>query len=559
MRIGFLWHQHQPHYKIGDSFLLPWVRLHATKDYYDVIAGALERFPQIRQTVNLAPTLIDQLADYTHNGCSDAVLKLSAPEAASLTAHQKRGILQSFFLCNVPRMIDPYPRYAELYGYINRNPADAAAVAAAVQQMNVQDWLDLQVWYNLTWIGPYSACGDPFARLLRKGAGFTEADKTELLTAGMQLMADVIPSYRRLSDAGQIELSVTPYYHPILPLLCDISSALESLPDATLPAAPIQWPEDARWHVGQALDCFQRTFGQAPQGMWPAEGAVSTQALDLIAGAGLRWVATDEGILRRTLGGEYNDLDKYFPYTLNTACGPLRVIFRDNRLSDDIGFVYSSWPAQDAAQDFVNKLLHIRERIIRERGPEALDDALVPVILDGENCWEYYQDNGRPFLEALYSLLSDSPYLHTVTISQALAETARAPHRTLQHIHAGSWINADFAIWMGHHEDITAWEQIAAARTVLTGAAGTITPEQFSQAMGHIYAAQGSDWFWWYGTEHNSPNDADFDALFRWHLLKVYQITGLNPPAILTRPIKALRPGPSGTESATMHRAVTDT
>lgn len=537
LRVAILWHQHQPYYKQGTSYLLPWTRLHATKDYRD-IAVALSRFPKLRQTINVVPSLLIQLLDYVEHGASDLVLDLSRRPAAELQPEEQLVILRSFFLCNVERMVHPYPRYAELFAKAGGGTGDNRDLARRATTFTTQDWLDLQVWYNLTWIGDYEREEPQIAALLAKGGGFTEEEKHQLLDRSMKIVADVIPMYRRMMESGQVELSVTPFYHPILPILCDSFAALESLPNSTLPTAHIAFPEDARVHIDRAVTLFQEKFGKAPAGMWPSEGSVSDAAVALIRGAGLAWTATDEGVLRRTLGERWTDLAKYFPYTLKTRNGPIWMVFRDHELSDAIGFVYSSWAPEAAALDFYDRLVEIRSRIIQESGPAALEEALVSVILDGENCWEYYQENGRPFLEALYKLLSSSNEIATTTIGDVLA--SRRPHveRTLGRIYSGSWIGANFKIWIGHEEDNTAWDALAAARAALMEARPRLAPQIFDEAMEEIYIAEGSDWFWWYGDENSSANQNDFDELFRDHLKNVYRIIGEQSPMVLDMPIR---------------------
>ncbi len=537
LNVAILWHQHQPYYKFENRYLLPWTRLHATKDYYD-IAAALERFPKIRQTINVVPSLLIQLLDYVREGALDTVLELSRRPAAELAEQEKIEILRNFFLCNAERMIAPYPRYADLFARGGRSRDDLNALTTAAASFTTQDWLDLQVWYSLTWIGEYSRGDEPFASLLKKGAGFSEEEKNALLDASMSIVERVIPTYRKLMESGQVELSVTAFYHPILPILCDSFSALEATPNATLPEHHIRYPEDARAHVTRAIELFREQFGTAPNGMWPSEGSVSDEAMTLVRGSGLLWTASDEEVLRNTLGHRWTPLAKYFPYTLKTPAGNLWMIFRDHELSDTIGFVYSNWNPREAALDFYNRLVEIRSRIIQQHGPAALASALVPVILDGENCWEYYRENGKPFLEELYGLLSESNEIATTTVWDALRSRSVHSDRTIGRIYSGSWIGSNFDIWIGHEEDNSAWDQLARARTALLEARMNLSEELFREAMEEIYIAEGSDWFWWYGDENAAANQDDFDNLFRSHLRKVYRLIGAVPPSELDIPIR---------------------
>lgn len=537
LQVALLWHQHQPYYKLGDRYLLPWTRLHATKDYFDIAAIA-SQFPNIRQTINVVPSLMIQLLDYINNGAVDDVLELSRRPASALNDGEKIQVLRNFFLCNAERMIRPYPRFAELFAKGARHRDDHAGLAEAAQSFSPADWRDLQVWYNLTWVGEMSRAEEPFASLLAKGRGFTEEEKQKLLDATMQIVQSVIPTYRKMMENGQLELSVTAFYHPILPLLCDSHSALEAMPNAIMPEHRIQLIEDAKDHVQRAVELFQEHFGVTPAGTWPSEGSVSDAAMELVRETGFTWAATDEGILHNTLGERRRNLDKYFPWLLRTAAGPLWMVFRDHELSDAIGFVYSSWNPRDAASDFYHRLVEIRSRIIQERGAAALQDALVSVILDGENCWEYYEANGRPFLESLYRLLSESNEIETVTVSGALASRKPLPERTIGRIYSGSWIGSNFKIWIGHEEDNQAWDLLIAARTALMEVRDTIPEATFNQAMEAIYICEGSDWFWWYGDDNSTANQDDFDTLFRAHLKRVYDLLGQPSPAALSIPIR---------------------
>lgn len=534
LRLAILWHQHQPYYKSDGEYLLPWTRLHATKDYREM-ATALEGFPEVRATINVVPSLLLQLQDYGENGAVDRVLRVSRMPAPQLGPDEKAYMLRQFFLCNVERMVLPYPRYAELYRTAQEKGGKISA--ETIERFSAQDWLDLQTWYALTWIGEYALEREPFARLMKKGKNFSEEEKNELLDASLAIVADVIPTYRRLAGTGQIELSVTPFYHPILPLLCNSYAVLEAMPNADLPSRRINWREDAGTQISRAVEFFRNTFGAEPKGMWPSEGSVSTEAMELIRENGLSWAASDEEILRRTLGADPHPLAHCFPWRLKTPAGPIDMIFRDREMSDAIGFVYAAVDPEEGARDFTAKALHRREQIIAAYGEEGLERAMLPVILDGENCWEYYEKNGRPFLEALYRLLSETEELRTVTVSEGLAEAGASTRRTLGRIAAGSWIGGNFKIWMGHPEDNTAWDLLADARDALLEARGNVPDERIREGYEEILIAEGSDWFWWYGDENTAVNEDDFDRLFRERLRNVYRLIGRDAPEALDRPI----------------------
>ncbi|MBS1560373.1 MAG: glycoside hydrolase [Bacteroidetes bacterium] len=524
LRLSFLWHQHQPYYRMGDSFILPWVRLHAVKDYTDLLL-LFEEFPQVKHTVNVVPSLLMQLSEYAH-GVQDGVQELTMLPAATLSDEEKRSIARLFVLCNHEHMIAPYPRYAALADAIRTRRWHA---------FSTQDWLDLQVWYLLTWIGPVSRRIEEVARLFRKAAGFTEADKQALLAEHRRLMDAMVPTMRRLHDAGQIEMSVTPYMHPILPLLCNTDVAHEARPTMSLPSTPFRASSDAHEHVRRAIDMFHSTFEHSPQGMWPAEGSVSTEAIGIMSAHGIQWAATDEAVLRHTLGDMYHPTSTYFPWTVRTPHGDVGMLFRDHTLSDAIGFEYQRWDAAAAARDLLARLEERKRDIVQQHGEESLDHAVVPIILDGENCWEFYVDNGAPFVRALLQALSTDDRFVTVTCAEATA----APHRTFMSprtsIVAGSWIDGNFDIWIGSPEKNLAWELLAQARAMVSP-----TDPAHAAAREALLIAEGSDWFWWYEPRHQAPNKYDFDVLFRYHLRTIYSTVGLQPPVDLDRTLYEL-------------------
>ncbi|CAN5520217.1 glycoside hydrolase family 57 protein [soil metagenome] len=524
LRLAFLWHQHQPYYRMGDSFILPWVRLHAVKDYTDLLL-LFEEFPSVKHTVNIVPSLLMQLKEYEH-GITDHVQELTMRSADSLTHEEKHSIARLFVLCNEERMIVPYPRYAELADAIRTKRWNA---------FSAQDWLDLQVWYLLTWIGPESRKVERVAHLFRKAAGFTEDDKQILLHEHAHLMAAMVPTLRRLYAARQIDVSVTPYMHPILPLLCDTDVAREALPSMSLPSAPFRSQDDAHEQVRRATVLFKETFDHAPSGMWPAEGSVSTAAIGVMSAHGIQWAATDEAVLRHTMQNSFLPTSAFFPWTVHTPHGDVGMLFRDHGLSDAIGFEYQRWDADAAAHDFLSRLAERKRAIVQEHGEQSLEHAVVPIILDGENCWEFYVDNGAPFLRALLRALSTDDRFVTVTC----AEAASAPHRStmppLESLIAGSWIDGNFDIWIGSPEKNLAWELLAQARAVVSA-----TDPSHASAREALLIAEGSDWFWWYEARHQAPNKYDFDVLFRYHLRTIFDIVGAPAPVDLDRTIYEL-------------------
>jgi alpha-amylase/alpha-mannosidase (GH57 family) len=514
VNLALLWHMHQPYYEdlATGEHILPWVRLHAIKDYWGM-AAMLAEFPKVRLTFNLVPSLVKQVQAFADDRARDRHLELGLKPAAELTPEESRWMVANGFHAPYERMIGPYPRYAQLHAYrMERRPFSA------------DDLRDLQVWHKLVWMDPDLLAADArLIELIRKGRNYSEDDKTLLRGIELELLARVLPAYRAAAASGYVELATSPFYHPILPLLCDSDVHRVANPGAPGPRQRFARPDDARLQIERAVALHESTFGARPSGMWPSEGSVSDQSVALIAAAGLQWIATDEDILSRSLGtplGGRPDL-LYRPYKIGDA-GPV-VLFRDHAMSDRIGFQYQSWDPAAAAADFVAEVRAAGQRFSDAGGGEV---ATVSVILDGENAWEYYDGGGRPFLRALYRALSDAADIRTVTMSEAAA----APAQPLASIFPGSWINGDFYIWIGHRDDHRAWDQLSNARTVFDQRAELVPAEARNRAHEELLIAEGSDWFWWYGDDHSSDHDADFDDLFRRHLRNAYAALGAPIP-----------------------------
>ncbi len=538
LKIAFLWHQHQPFYKDEEGdYLLPWVGLHATKDYLDLllIAG---QYPEIRQTINLVPSLLLQLKDYADGNANDIVIRLSRKSASEFSVQDKVDLLRNFFMGNLATMIQPYPRYKQLYekyqSIKHLNDRDLAG------RFSGEEIRDLQIWFNLSWIG-YESKKDPkIQRLIKKQQNFSDDDRLVLLDYIQKLIKNVIPKHAEMWQKGQVELITSPFYHPILPLLCDTEIAKISQQNLVLPKPSFRHPEDAIAQVEKGLEYFKKTFGRHPSGIWPSEGSVSEEVAEIIASRGINWIATDEEILARSLDRPFEQNDIYRPYRIKTNKGDLHLFFRDRALSDKIGFVYGSWSAEEATADFLNHLVQIKTKIQKSGGDMAVENSIVPVILDGENCWEYYPENGGEFLHLLYKKLSGNPEFLTTTFSEFLENTE--PHE-LSKLWPGSWINHNFQIWIGDSEDRQAWEMLHQTREFLvqSESSGKISEKVRTQAWEEIYIAEGSDWCWWYGNEHSSGQDSEFDRLFRSHLIRVYQLLGEDPPEQLFIQIKKKR------------------
>jgi alpha-amylase/alpha-mannosidase (GH57 family) len=497
----------------------------------------LERHPDMHATVNFVPSLVKQIGDLAAGRIEDAFFVISKRDPASLDTEDKAFILANFFALNWNSMVRRYPRYEALLELRGRMIKDARAKR---RSMSEQELRDLQVLFNLAWMHPLDVERDGFLRELgEKGRNFTEEEKHGLLELHVQRLGEVIPLYRRLAERGQIELTTTPYYHPILPLLVNWDSAREAMPGTPMPGTWDEVPEDASEQVRRAVEYHAEVFGKHPRGMWPAEGSVSQEMIPLVADAGLEWLATDEDILSASGGhwrgrGGYRKMQEpdefYQPFYVEEGGRKLSVVFRDRYISDAIGFEYRRIPATDAVDDISGYL-----GAITRQGRAG--HHLVPVILDGENAWEYFPDQGVAFLDAFYSMLESGKPARSTTVSDYLAE--HPPRERLDRLFAGSWIGANFAIWAGHDEDRRGWERLFETRRHLQSVdkEGRADAETLSRAWEELYIAEGSDWFWWYGDDRSSEYDLEFDRLFRQHLKNVYILLGDEPPWLLNEPI----------------------
>ncbi|MDX1416058.1 MAG: glucodextranase DOMON-like domain-containing protein, partial [Candidatus Promineifilaceae bacterium] len=539
--LSIIWHQHQPVYfkdPESNTYIRPWVRVHATKDYVDM-AAILDQYPDIHATFNLTPSLIRQLDDLSA-GAKDLYWTLAEIPAEDLTDEQKQFILDRFFDTN-RKMVARFPRYQELL-----EKRDGSEDARA--EFTVEDFRDLQILFNLAWVDPDWLAQEPLAELVAKGENFAETDKEVLFAEHQRLIEEVLPVHKRLQDTGQIEVTTTPFAHPILPLLVDTNLAREALPDIELPETRFVYGQDAVAQVELGVQLYEEHFERPPRGMWPAEGSVAQEIVTMVSQNGLQWMASDEGVLANSLGFDSFTRDAqevvveadqlYRPYFVQGSRGePVAMVFRDVVLSDKVGFTYSGMQGEQAAEDFVRRIHAIRQKLKEEgaQGPH-----LVSVILDGENAWEHYDNDGQEFLHTLYQMLSDDPLIETVTPTEVIELAPDQPR--IEDLHAGSWINHDFSTWIGEEEENRAWEYLAETRDFLqqyiTGSrADSISAEALDAAINQMYIAEGSDWFWWYGADQNSGNDQSFDEQFRATLKQVYFELGEEPPTFLDVPI----------------------
>ncbi len=559
----FLWHMHQPDYRdsaTGD-FLLPWVYLHAIKDYTDM-AYHLEQHPQVKAVVNFVPVLLDQLEDYQQHFASgqirDPLLRLLARENLNdLSVAERELVLDSCFRSNHHKMVAPYPAYKRLSDLFKMLEPDGSV---ALAYLSGQYMADLLTWYHLVWCGEsLRREHDLLIQLMSKDENFTHADRKKLFDLIGQTLQDIIPRYRKLAESGQIELSTTPHYHPLAPLLLDFNSALESAPGSSLPQSQ-RYPggkSRVQAHIVSAKESHQTRFGAAPQGIWPAEGSVSTALLELLAEQECRWTASGQGVLANSLRSagqpaEHRWQYLYRPYRLHGAANSVRCFFRDDLLSDSIGFEYSSWNGYDAAQHFVAQLETIAQQAPTDETP------LVSIILDGENAWEYYPYNGYHFLNDLYSLLESHPAIHTTTYSgyldrldDAKKHPEQSRHEGLAQINsparegelprlvAGSWVYGTFSTWIGSPDKNRAWDLLCLAKQSydLVMVSDHLNKAEKQAAEKQLASCESSDWFWWFGDYNPSHAVDSFDHLFRHNLMRLYQLLKLPAPVALDTPI----------------------
>jgi alpha-amylase/alpha-mannosidase (GH57 family) len=525
--VAFLWHMHQPYYKdnLTGIYYMPWVRLHAIKAYYDMVA-ILEDYPKIKQNINLVPSLIMQLKDYASKNFKDIFWDLSVKPSRDLTDDDKKFILWNFFMANWDTMIGPNPRYWELL-HKRGTKITEEDIDKALKLFTEKDYLDLQVWFNLAWFGFMARKNFPqIKEMFEKGKNFTESDKKVVLDTQIELINKILPMYKKAQENGQIEITTTPCFHPIMPLVYNTDFAKRCMPWVQLPKK-FSAPEDVQSHLECSVNIYKEAFGVRPRGLWPSEGSVCPEIISIIAKQGFRWLATDEEILFNTIEVADKGMALYKPYKFCFDSSCMSLVFRDKGLSNAISFMYQKQDPSASAHDFVVNLNNIDMYVAKGMEP------LVTVVLDGENPWEYYPNSGEYFLRNLFQKLSDSSNLYTTTVSDYIAK--HPPTDQLRDLYSGSWINHNFDIWIGDLEENTAWNYVGKTREFLVREEqkGSVSKEKIQLAWQNMYAAEGSDWFWWYGDDFCTDCDEEFDSIFRMHLGNVYKTLGYDIPEYL--------------------------
>jgi alpha-amylase/alpha-mannosidase (GH57 family) len=572
LHVAFIWHQHQPIYKKsswssalegmnqnnspqtittqnptiynptaqritnigsgGGKYHLPWVRLHGVKDYLDLVL-LLDGYPSLHQTVNLVPSLLLQLQDYVRGVAFDPYLELTLTPVHALTDDQKQFIASRFFDAHHPTMVEPYPRYAQLL-----QQQQTYGIPWCVNNWQPADFSDLLAWHNLAWIDPlFRECDPEIGSWFNRGMDFTLSDRQRIYSKQREIIAQIVPQHLAMQQKGQLEIITSPYTHPILPLLADNYAGRVAVPQMLLPGLRFQWEQDINLHLTKAKQVYQQFFGSQPQGLWPSEQSVSPAMLTPVVQQGFQWMCSDEAVLGWSLGhyfrrdgrGRLQEPHRlYQPYVLETIHGNVSIVFRDHHLSDLIGFSYANVPPDVAANDLCSHLLDIHTAQTAHLAENPQDQPwLVTIALDGENCWEFYPQDGNPFLHQLYRRLEQLAPIECVTVSEFL--TAYPPTETIppHQLHSGSWIDANFTTWVGDPIKNRAWDLLSEARQTIARHPEA-TQENNPELWEHLLAAEGSDWFWWFGEGHSSNQDAIFDQLFREHLQAIY--TTLNEP-----------------------------
>jgi len=537
-----LWHMHQPQYRdaLTGQYVLPWTYLHAIKDYTDM-AAHLEENPAARAVVNFTPVLLDQLDELARRvtahldagaALPDPVLGLLGPDPVPTEPATRLELLEACLRAHRKNLIERFPAYLALVGF-----AEQCATTERISWASDAFIHDLAVWFHLAWMGETVRRSDArVAALSQQASGFSPAQRRQLLELIGELLAGIIPRYRRLRESGRCELSVTPYSHPILPLLFDFNAARDSAADAQLPRHP-QYPggaQRAQWHVAESIRTFEKYFGTRPEGCWPAEGAINDATLRLLDAHGFGWAASGQRVLRAALAANLLDADATDSYNrpYQLPGDRLACFFREEGLSDLIGFTYATWHGDDAA----NNLVHDLVEMAAGRGTCAPTHAVL-IALDGENAWEYYPFNGYWFLKAMYANLAANPNLELMTLKECLARGIRPV--TLNRVPAGSWVHGNLATWMGDPAKNRGWDLLCEAKLAYDEvlAAGTLDAAARAAATRQLALCESSDWFWWFGDYNPALAVSQFDQLYRRQLQSLYRLLGRAVPEALSHPI----------------------
>lgn len=540
LSIAFYWHMHQPVYQLSPDgdYLMPWTRLHAVKDYLDMVT-ILDNFKNIKLNLNVVPVLLDAFIDYAEKGMHDLHSRLTVTDVKNLTKDDKEFILNNFFDSNYRTMIYPYDEYNRLFQK-RQTMAEADVLA-----FSDQEYSDLMALFNLAWFDPsYKNEYIELKKLFKKGKGYNLKDREKIIEIQRDIIRRIIPAYRRYVEEGKIEITTSPYYHPIVPILLDIKSIKiankEGLP------VDLKMPLDAKLQTVAALDRIEELIGKRPRGIWPSEHCVSPKELDLFKEVGAEWSISDEGILAESINFEFvRDFKGYLedPYHLLKSYeykNGLKMIFRNSLISNLISFEYPNFDSEFAANDLYDRIKVMQSKLLSS--PD--EHHILTIAMDGENCWENYPNDGITFLKTLYELIEKDDSLQTVLISDYIEKEKH--HKPLKHIASGSWINRNFKLWIDEPMKNLAWSYLKQVRDDF---AHYVKKNPYNPnielARRELFIAEGSDWFWWYGEPNDSGRDNIFDYIFREHLKNIYIYLGLEVPEYLDSPLSANAARPS--------------
>lgn len=513
-KVIFLWHMHQPlyNYPSKKDYLAGWVRLHAIKDYYGM-AAVVNKFANVKVTFNFSGVLLKQLLDYTR-GAKDYYLVLTLKDPSHLTTKEREFIKERFFHINFERYVRPHKRYIQLHQQ-----------KISKKKFSYQDMMDLQVLFNLCWFHPYSLKKDKNLKsIVKKERNYTEDDKKYVIEKQYEIISKIFPLYKKLLDAGRIEVTIAPYYHPILPLLYD-TDVVKEFPYLKTPISRFSRPEDCHWHLKKSKETFREIFSNEVEGSWPSEGSISEGVMRIYKEEGFKWIGLDEGILFRSLMTDYipYDLIKnqrhiiYRPYNFDGV----NLFFRDRNLSDAISFIYQGWDDSTfAAQDLLEHFKRIHYHTI-----PFYKERMVPIIMDGENAWEYYPNNGVDFLEHIYASLEKSDILSATTPTEFLATTKT---KSLERIAPGSWINSDFGVWVGSKTNNLNWHILRRLRDHIEKSRAKV--KNIEKILEHFYIIEGSDWNWWNTFDEST---GDFKKIFLAYVKDIYRSLGKTLPSYI--------------------------
>ncbi len=539
LSIAFYWHMHQPVYQLSPEgdYLMPWVRLHAVKDYLDMLLIG-KKFKNLKLNFNLVPVLLDALIDYGENEMHDIHSRLTITDIDDLTDDDKKFIINNFFDANYHSMILPnqeYERLLQKYQAGDENNIDI---------FSPQEYSDLMALFNLAWIDPSFKNMYPEVKaLIKKGKNYSLSDRIKIIEIHRDIIRKIIPSYKKFADEGKIEITTSPYYHPILPIMLDLKE-IRKTSSTTFPHN-LKMELDAKMQTEMALDRVQELFGKRPKGIWPSEHCISPKELDLFKSLGIEWTISDEGILSNSINFEFiRDFRGYLedPYHLLKSYkykNGLDIIFRDSVLPNLIGFEYPNHDPENAANDLYDRIKSAQSKLLSS--PD--EHHLLTIAMDGENCWENYTHDGSTFLETIYGLIENDPTLETVLISDYIAKDTPKP---LNKISSGSWVNRNFKLWIDEPLKNLAWTYLKQVRDDFSNYVkkNPINPN-IEAARKELFICEGSDWFWWYGEPNNSGRDNIFDYIFREHLKNIYFYLDIEPPEYLDTPLLSAISKPS--------------